>query len=78
MSRIPDDDLLDDLIAGRLILGRWPSCDQYQVYSDHNHATVLDHFGSWDSAIERAKDRWESTRDEWLPLVEGTEIDAPA
>ena len=78
MNRIPDDDLLDDLIAGRLILGTWPSCEQYKLYSDHNHVTIIRHFGSWADAIERAKKRWDETREEWLVLVEHAPVDAPA
>lgn len=66
---IAPEEVLDDLIAGYLTLGCWPSANDYADFGAHACQTVCDKWGSWNAAIEAAQDRYEAEREEWRGAV---------
>lgn len=63
--RIPIEDLLDDIIAGRVYLGYWPKGPDYYELGEYSDMTLCMRFGSYSNALEAAKERYEETKDEW-------------
>lgn len=66
-KEIPPEDLLFDFNIGYEILGSWPSPREYGPLGEHSVRTVESRFGSWEAAIEAAK---EFREEEWEPLPE--------
>lgn len=65
VNYVADAALLDDLIAGRLYLGEWPSKNQHQQCGEHSPSAVINHFGSWEAAIAQASERYAETKEQW-------------
>lgn len=53
-NRIPTDDLLDDLRAGRQALGKIPSEPEYNGMGEYSSKTFHNRFGSWYDALVAA------------------------
>lgn len=64
-DKIPEEELLDEIIAGFVYLGVWPKEHDYIECAEFSTGTVRKRFGSWENAIEKAKERYEEEKDEW-------------
>lgn len=64
-EEIPEEDLLDDVIAGFVFTGVWPNTDFYKDFGEYTQWTFRQRFGSWPNAVEKAKERYEETKDDW-------------
>ena len=53
-SELDDEDLIEDLLAGAVVLGRAPSSYEYQRCGDHCFKSIIRHFGSYEGALEAA------------------------
>lgn len=53
-NRIPTEELLDDLRAGRQVLGKIPSEPEYNGMGEYSSKTFQNRFGSWLAALEEA------------------------
>lgn len=56
-GKLDRDDLLDDLIAGYEVVGRWPTRELYRACGEYSTGPYYREFGSWDGAIAAAKER---------------------
>lgn len=63
------EEVLDDIIAGRVFLGIWPNSEDYRAFGEHAMQTIWKKFGGWKEAVDAAKERFEETSDEW-PIPE--------
>ena len=72
---IPIEDLLDDLIAGYIVLEDWPNSAQYTYFGEHCLPTIYRRFDTWEEAIDEAKGRLESIGgvEAWLGADGGSE-----
>jgi len=53
-NKIPRWKLIEDLQIGEIALGHPPTCDEYKEFGNYTHNTILNRFGTWESALEAA------------------------
>jgi hypothetical protein len=52
--KLDDEQLIEDLQAGAVVLGRPPTSGEYQDAGEHSFETLIRHFGSYADALEAA------------------------
>jgi len=53
-NKLDDEQLIDDLQAGAVVLGRAPTSTEYRDAGEHSVSTLIRHFGSYAGALEAA------------------------
>ena len=52
--RIPTSELMEDLLAGAVALGRPPKSHEYDIYGEYSPTVFIERFGSWEKTLQVA------------------------